>query len=116
MDDGNYHSIKSDNFPTISSNKAVIVQWSTKKWVDVNETYLKAELLEAINRICGQYVKYVIDELALTSGMRVLHLLLYHYELNPIELVLGQVKSDVGRNNWNYKLRDGAILFQGSKT
>lgn len=74
MDNASYQNVKQDEIPTTSQKKAAIVQWLTKKGVEVNETYLKVELLEEVNRIRGQYERYAINELALASSMGVLRL------------------------------------------
>ena len=47
---------------------------------------------------------YTIDEIALEHGHMVVRLPPYHSELNPIELIWGQIKHFVARENKTYKI------------
>ncbi|XP_067652407.1 uncharacterized protein [Haliotis asinina] len=55
-----------------------------------------------------------VDEYLTEHGHSVLRSPSYHCDLNPIELIWGIVKSDVGRQNVTFKLRDVQTIVQQS--
>jgi sporulation-control protein spo0M len=68
-----------------------------------------------LKMVCGCYNKNVVDETAKLQNKLELYLLLYHYKLNPTELVCSQVKGYVPRNNTILKLK-GASARKSDKS
>ena len=62
----------------------------------------KADLLDLVKQNKPR-PRYVIDDLASANGHEVLRLPPYHCELNPIEMVWGQLKAYVARRNSSCK-------------
>lgn len=107
MDNASYHSRKLERLPTSSWRKADIQNWLKSKCIPYETDMVKNELLEhCVKPRREVYDKYVCDEMAKGYGMTVLRLPPYHCELNPIELVWGQVKNEVGCKNTTFKLQD----------
>ena len=59
---------------------------------------LKPQLYEIIKK-CKSEPKYKVDEFLKQHGHEVLRLPPYHCEFNPIELIWGDLKGFIGRNN-----------------
>lgn len=115
MDNASYHSKKVGRVPTMGWLKRDIQSWLTERNILFEDDHVKRELIELVrNEVLlnkEKYNKYVIDEIAKTRGITILRLPPYHCELNPIELVWAQVKSEVAKNNVTYKLADIKNLF-----
>lgn len=71
---------------------------------------IKKDLLNLVAFVKQQYIKYRIDSAAQRVGSIVLRLPPYHCELNPIELILAQMKQGVVARNATFKLADVAGL------
>lgn len=107
MDNASYHSRRLERLPTTSWRKANIQEWLKSKGIDYGGDMVKSELLEqCVKPRKSEYEKYVTEEMAKEYGITVLRLPPYHCELNPIELVWGQVKNSVARQNTTFKLQD----------
>ncbi|KAJ8938219.1 hypothetical protein NQ318_007641 [Aromia moschata] len=74
-----------------------IQYWLNNKNIPFEDNQLKIQLLEVARLHKEKYVKYAVDKTAAVHGITVIRLL-YHYELNPTELIWAQVKCDVGGN------------------
>lgn len=92
MDNAPYHSVQLEKVPTSSWKKAEIRDWLVKKGVQLCEDALKMELYKRANKFSA-VKKYQIDKIAEEGWHRVVRLLLYHCQYNPIELIWGQIKS-----------------------
>ncbi|XP_050508123.1 uncharacterized protein LOC126885573 [Diabrotica virgifera virgifera] len=114
MDNAPYHSRRVEQLPTTKWRKAEIADWLTKKNIKFNEQNLKTELLNLARCHKDKYIKYVVDEMARERGVIVLRLPPYHCELNPMELIWAQIKNEVARNNFTYKLNDVKNLLNGA--
>ncbi|CAK9810936.1 hypothetical protein ANTPLA_LOCUS6733 [Anthophora plagiata] len=53
---------------------------------------VKVKLIKMVKQVKPQYKKYVINEYAKKNGKIILRLPPYHYELNPIEMGMGNNK------------------------
>lgn len=94
-----YRSMKQDNFPTINSRKADIIQWLSKKGENVDTNMIIPELLEIVNRLMPVYDKYIIDEMVKEHGKVVLRMPVSNLRLNPLKLACSSVKNGVRMNS-----------------
>ena len=67
IDNASYHSRRIERVPTTSSRKSEMQDWLVAHNIEFPECALKQELLSLI-RLSNPQPKYVIDELAKTSG------------------------------------------------
>ncbi|XP_072022707.1 uncharacterized protein [Amphiura filiformis] len=106
MDNAPYHSVQEERIPTMNTKKAEMQEWLTAQNVDWCPTMIKVQLYALIQMHKPRCTKMVIDELARSHGHYILRLPPYHCELNPIELIWGQVKGDVATKNSTFKMVD----------
>lgn len=90
LDNASYHNKESDKKPTLSSRKDNIKEWLTRNNVFFTEEMTKAELLMHAKSV-GIKKIYTIDNTITSAGHTVIRLPPYHPDLNPIELVWGDV-------------------------
>ncbi|XP_054287214.1 uncharacterized protein LOC129003036 [Macrosteles quadrilineatus] len=95
MDNAKYHCVEEDKKPTSGSLKKNIQDWLHKHNIDYDENFTKVELLMLVQNVQREPV-YKIDQLINNFGHQVLRLPPYHPDLNPIELVWGAIKGQVG--------------------
>ena len=98
--------------PTTASRKSDIQNWLRFKAIKFEDAMLKVELLAIVNENKKAYNKYIIDEMAKEQRKIVLRLPPYHCELNPIELIWGDVKNSVAKRNTTFKFADMQNLFR----
>lgn len=110
LDNASYHSRKIEKTPNTRTKKADIQAWLTNKSIVYEPDMIKDELLDLV-RGAAVAPKLIIDEMARDQNRTVLRLPPYHCELNPIELIWGQVKGEVSRNNKTFKMKDLHPLF-----
>ncbi|XP_042146286.1 uncharacterized protein LOC121835838 [Ixodes scapularis] len=111
MDNASYHSRRVECVPTKSSTKSVIQEWLSSKGIDWDKDMLKVELISLVSQVRHKFLSYRVDTRA-ENGCTVLRLPPYHCELNPIELIWGQVKNEVARSNSSFKLKDVKVLLE----
>ena len=70
----------------------------------------KAELQELAKKL-DITTTYVIDKIAEEAGHRVMMLLPYHCQYNPIELIWAQVKTSIAKKN-NFKMANLKVLVK----
>ncbi|KAG0445665.1 hypothetical protein HPB47_027771, partial [Ixodes persulcatus] len=90
-----------------------IQEWLTDNDIVWDPTFLKAELLNLVERAeltMPGLQKYRIDDIAEQHGHSVLPLPPYHCELNNIELVWSQVKGSIAGANKTFKLAEVELL------
>ncbi|XP_072386551.1 uncharacterized protein [Diabrotica undecimpunctata] len=111
MDNASYHSRLIEGLPTTKWLKKDLQNWLSSK----NITYHPGSIRKELYSLCAlhkeKFKKYEIDEIAKNRGMTVLRSPPYHCELNPIELVWAQIKSEVSRKNTTFKIHDVKQLF-----
>lgn len=110
MDNASYHSRQTEKIPNSGTKKADIQAWLTSKSIIYSADMVRAELLYLVKQSFIRS-KYVIDEMAKEQDHTVLRLPPYHCEFNPIELIWGQIKGEVARNNTTFKMKDLHPLF-----
>ncbi len=101
LDNATTHSKQYNKPPVQSSNVKII-----KNWLDINNIYYnnsanKQELLKIVKEN-NYYVQHTVDEIILNAGHIPLRLPPYHCELNPIELVMAQLKKIIAKHNFYY--------------
>ena len=98
VDNASCHSVQVDRPPTTASRKAYIKEWLQRNDIQLSDNNLKDELLYLVRQHKPQ-PQYLIDQVARQAGHTVLRLPPYHSDLNPVELIWGQVKRHVAKNN-----------------
>lgn len=114
LDNAPYHSRRLEKFPTTAWRKGEIIDWLRAKNIKFEESMLKIELLNIARIHKPNMIRYVVDEMAKNYGVTVHRLPPYHCELNPIELIWAQVKTDVAKHNKTFKLSEVKPLLQNS--
>jgi transposase len=116
MDNAPYHTVMTpeSRAPTTATKKEDMLVWLRGKGVVVTPDLTKAELLQHV-RINRPKKEYIVDQLAMLHGHEVLRLPPKHCELNPIELIWGQMKDFVARNNTKFTTAGVQALFQQAK-
>ncbi|XP_064101031.1 uncharacterized protein LOC135211715 [Macrobrachium nipponense] len=111
MDNAPYHSVKLDKPPTSTNTKREIISWLNSKGENPPDNYSKAELLELAKPIAASMGSvYVIDKIACGNGHKVIRLPPYHCHYNAIELIWGQIKGCVAKEN-HFKMADLKALL-----
>ena len=113
LDNASYHSRKQEKYPTTQSKKGEIISFLQKHQIEFTNFSNKVDLLKIAKIHADLFPNsYTIDEIALEHGHMVLRLPPYHSELNPIELIWGQIKHFVARENKTYKIGGVAELVE----
>ena len=107
MDNASYHSriCPDTKVPTLSSRKTEMTAWLEKHNIPFNKDLLKPELYRIILQNKPEK-KRIVDEMILSHGHLILRLPPYHCDLNPIELLWGIIKNDIGQRNSSFKLTE----------
>ena len=79
--------------------------WLEKHNIPFNKDLLKPELYRIILQNKPEK-KRIVDEMILSHGHLILRLPPYHCDLNPIELLWGIIKNDIGQRNSSFKLTE----------
>ena len=113
MDNASYHSVREEGTkaPTSNSLKGDMINCLEKNNVPFDKKRKKPELYEII-RSKKQPPIYKVDEFLKIKGHETLRLPPYHCEFNPIELIWGDLKGYIGRENSTFKLNDVNNLIQ----
>lgn len=96
MDNAAYHSVQEDKKPTMISTKAIMQTWLQRHNVEFDTSLRKCDLLNLIKQHATENI-YKIDEILKAAGHEVLRLPPYHPDLNPIELVWGDIKGQLAK-------------------
>lgn len=105
-DNAPYHKKKEENIPDGTWKKLQIKNWLTSKNIQVNDFSQKKDLLAVVQDVRSMYsTKHKIDEIAKQRGIILINLPPYHYELNPLNLIWGQVKCYVKANMKSFKIK-----------
>ena len=113
MDNASYHSVREEGTktPTSNSRKGDMISWLTKNNINFNNKAKKPELYGIVKLNKGPPI-YKVDEFLKRKGHEVLRLPPYHCELNPIELIWGDLKGFVGREHSTIKREDVKALIK----
>ena len=113
MDNAFYHSVRFDgtNAPTFNSRKGDMKHFLNKHGLEFDSKFAKRKLYEIIKSKKIAPV-YKVDEFLKKKGHDVLRLPPYHCDLNPIELIWGDLKGFIGKENSTFKLNDVKSLIQ----
>ncbi|XP_076028388.1 uncharacterized protein LOC143017484 [Oratosquilla oratoria] len=102
MNNAPYHNHQLEKAST-SSRKIDIIKWLTEKPIPHDSTHTRLELLHLVKLDKKVYMKYKINDLAAAAGYKVIRLPPYYCQFNPIELMWGQIKQEIKKNNSNDK-------------
>jgi len=93
MGNASYHSVREEGTksPTSISRKGDMINWLTKNNINFNNKAKQPELYEIV-KLNKEPPVYKVDEFLKRKGHEVLRLQPYHCELNPIELIWGDLK------------------------
>lgn len=94
LDNASYHNKQEDKKPNSSFLKADIQQWLTRHNIAFTPAMTKPELLMCVKSANVQQT-YSVDKIITNAGHTVIRLPPYHADLNPIELVWGDIKGRV---------------------
>lgn len=101
-----YHKKKEENIPDNTWKKQQIKNWLASKNIQLNDVTQKKDLLAVVNDVRSTYsTKHKIDEVARQRGIILISLPPYHYELNPLNLIWGQIKCYVKENMKSFKIK-----------
>src|SRR5881409_1927371 len=89
-----FHTVGSDAVVPSQMKKGDLRQWLTERGITWEEQWLRARLLEEMDRYRDK--KPMVEILAEAQGHKMLFLPVHHPELNPIELVWATVKHYCG--------------------
>lgn len=120
MDNASYHNTLSDfSPPTSTCSKERIWKWLAENGMPFSKDALKAELIEALEKISLTPI-YQVDEIAKNYGHEIIRTPPYHPELQPIEICWGIVKNHIARNcdftlsNLKSQLEEGFLKVKPS--
>ena len=111
LDNASYHNVQVDKCPTTATRKAEIQAWLHRNNIPFTSAMLKPELLELCKKNKTAPV-YVVDETLKANGHCAIRLPPYHADLNAIELIWGDLKGFVSRNNLTFKFKDVKELIE----
>ena len=96
MDNAPYHNVQVDRPPVRANKKVMMQEWLTRHMVPWDAKMFKDELHTLIKKHTPAPV-YVVDQIPESHGHLGLRLPPYHADLNPIELIWGNLKGDYFR-------------------
>lgn len=111
MDNAKYHSVEKDKRPTSGSLKQEIIDWLVNHGVTIDFKLTKSQLLEKVNTVNSEKT-FIVDEIIRAKSHIPLRLPPYHPDLNPIELVWGDIKGEIARNCSGLSLDEKKICFE----
>ena len=107
MDNAMYHNIQTEGSkcPNSNSKKQEMQDYLTRHNISFDAKLTKPKLYEII-KLNKKDPMYKADDLISKAGHCTLRLPPYHCNLNPIELVWGDIKQHIGIENSTFKLTD----------
>lgn len=115
MDNASYHTmhVEGTKAPTSATKKADMVRWLEDRNLSFSRKATKPALYRIIQAHKTQeQPTYRVDQHLSDHGHEVVRLPPYHCELNPIELIWGDLKQFVAQNNTTFKKADVEELIQ----
>ena len=110
IDNASYHNTQLERSPTSNSLKKDMLDWLARYNIQYDERSTKTKLYDLILANKPAHKTYLIDQILTEHGHSILRLPPYHPDLNPIELIWGDVKQWVGIRNVTFKLKDVEAL------
>ena len=112
LDNAPYHNIRTEDSisPTSNSRKKDMQDWLKSRNIPFEEAMLKPKLYEIIKENKPVPV-YKADRMIKDAGHDTLRLPPYHCNLNPIELIWGDLKGTIAIQNASFKLEDVRTLI-----
>lgn len=89
-------------------------EWLRQRECDYDPRSTKPVLYEIIKGVKDKFRTYEIDTIAAQHGHTILLLPPYHCDLNPIDLIWGQIKNDVAKYNTEIKINNTETLFKAA--
>jgi transposase len=116
LDNASYHNVKTEDMecPNFSQKKAVLLNYLTQHNIPFPATDTKQVLYEKIKQKKTPVI-YKTDKIDNLHGHEVLRTPVRQCELNPIELILVQVKGFVAKNNTTFRLKEKIQMMCGQK-
>ncbi|KAG0424976.1 hypothetical protein HPB47_027819 [Ixodes persulcatus] len=108
-----YHSRKAVAIPRMTTKNGEIQQWLCSKSLNWTATMKKKDL-SLVATVKDHYKNYKVDVIATDAGHTVLRLPLYHFDLNPMELVWARLKLEVASQNASFKPNDAERLLRAA--
>ena len=93
MDNAPYHNVQVDRPPVRANKKVMMQEWLTRHMVPWDAKMFKDEL-HTLNKKHTPAPVYVVNQILESHGHLGLRLPPYHADLNPIELIWGNLKGD----------------------
>ena len=112
IDNASYHSRNSEDYPLSKWRKAQFQKWLSENDISFSPDALRSELWVLCKRHRVEKTSKIAEEIAKKYGHEVLPLPPYHCELNAIELIWGDEKNDVARENKSITIEGVKKLFR----
>ena len=101
--------------PVQATKKQEMRDWLTGQGVSFSSSMTKPHLYELVKQQKEHLEKtYEVDSMLAESGHTVARLPPYHCDLNPIELIWGDLKGYISRENHTFKAKDVKSLIDES--
>ena len=107
-----YHSRNSEDYPISKWRKAQFQKWLSENNISFSPDALRSELWILCKRHRVEKTSKIVEEIAKKYGHEVLRLPPYHCELNAIELIWGDEKNYVARENKSMTIEGVEKLFR----
>ena len=117
MDNASYHSVQipGTKAPVSGTRKPEMQKWLQERGVSFHDKLTKPKLYELVQKEKETLSKtYEVDTMLTENGHHVVRLPPYHCELNPIELIWGDMKGYISRQNNTFKVNDVKHLIDES--
>ena len=111
-DNASYHSRNSEDYSISKWRKAQFQKWLSENNISFSPDALRSELWILRKRHRVEKTSKIVEEIAKKYGHEVLRLPPYHCELNAIELILGDEKRYVARENNSMTIEGVEKLFR----
>ena len=111
IDNASYYSQNSEDYPISKWRKAKFQKWLSENNISFSPDALRYELWILCNRHRVEKTSKIVEEIAKKYGHEVLRLPPYHCELNAIELIWGDEKNYVARENKSMTIEGVEKLF-----